>query len=96
MQTSLHEAMEQQTVSIYNGYIAKAGIVCKLNTRCTISAAANPKTQKSKSADPIDIGVELPLLSRFDLIFVLHDERILERDNAIADHLLPHVTNRDY
>lgn len=88
IQTALHEAMEQQTVSI-----TKAGIICKLKTRCTILAAANPKTQKSKKAHPIDdIGNESPLLSRFDLVFLLHDERVPEWDDAIADHLLAQVT----
>lgn len=90
--TAMHEGMEQQTVSL-----AKAGIVCKLNTKCAIIAAANPKNVNSKKpinnfASITNIGISSPLLSRFDLVFVLSDQRILEWDDAIADHLLAQVT----
>lgn len=88
---SIHEAMEQQTVNV-----AKAGIVSKLKTRCAILAAANPKNVNSKSITAgnnyVDIGIASPLLSRFDLIFILKDERISEWDDVIADHLLAQAT----
>lgn len=88
--SSIHEAMEQQTISM-----AKAGIVCKLNTRCAILAAANPKNlhamSEPESTNSINIGIATPLLSRFDLVFILRDERIPEWDDAIADHLLSQV-----
>lgn len=88
---SIHEAMEQQTISM-----AKAGIVCKLNTRCAILAAANPKNLHAMSepegTSSINIGIATPLLSRFDLAFILKDERIPEWDDTIADHLLAQVT----
>lgn len=88
--SSIHEAMEQQTISM-----AKAGIVCKLSTRCAILAAANPKNLHAMSepegTNSMNIGIATPLLSRFDLVFILRDERIPEWDEAIADHLLSQV-----
>ena len=83
--SALHEALEQQTVSI-----AKAGIMATLNTRCSVLAAANPKfgrfDQYKNIAEQIDLPS--PILSRFDLYFALEDRPSLEQDREIAKHIL--------
>ena len=83
--SALHEALEQQTVSI-----AKAGIMATLNTRCSVLAAANPKfgrfDQYKNVAEQIDLPS--PILSRFDLYFALEDKPSLEHDREIAKHIL--------
>ncbi|EDW02583.1 DNA replication licensing factor MCM4 [Drosophila grimshawi] len=81
----LHEVMEQQTLSI-----AKAGIICQLNARTSILAAANPaESQWNKRKNIID-NVQLPhtLLSRFDLIFLVLDPQDEVFDKRLASHLV--------
>lgn len=82
---AIHEAMEQQTISI-----AKAGITTVLNTRTSVLAAANPvfgRYDDMKSAvDNIDF--QSTILSRFDLIFIIRDVRDIERDERVARHVM--------
>jgi DNA replicative helicase MCM subunit Mcm2 (Cdc46/Mcm family) len=64
------KVMEQQTLSI-----AKCGIICKLNARTSILAAANPIDSKWAKNKTIVDNIQLPhtLMSRFDLIFLILD-----------------------
>mmetsp|Transcript_3349 Transcript_3349/g.5162 ORF Transcript_3349/g.5162 Transcript_3349/m.5162 type:complete len:773 (-) Transcript_3349:26-2344(-) len=81
----LHEAMEQQTLSI-----AKAGIICQLNCRTAIAAAANPKQSRYNPKISVVENIELPptLLSRFDLIFLVLDKTDEKSDSRLAEHIL--------
>ncbi len=83
--SALHEAMEQQTISI-----AKAGVMATLKSRCSLLAAANPKLGRFDKYEPIapQINLTPALMSRFDLIFVLTDDPDTKRDSAIAEHIL--------
>lgn len=83
--TTIHEAMEQQTLSV-----AKAGIVCKLNCRATIIAVMNPKDclYDNHATLSHNSGLGTPLLSRFDLIFKLVDTSDAERDSNVTTYLL--------
>jgi replicative DNA helicase Mcm len=83
--SALHEAMEQQTISV-----AKAGITATLKSRCALLGAANPKLGRFDQYTPISEQINMPasLLSRFDLVFVMQDQPDQRRDEAIADHIL--------
>lgn len=82
---AIHEAMEQQTISI-----AKAGITTVLNSRAAVMAAANPPSGRyddmKTAAENIDL--QTTILSRFDLIFIVKDERCWEKDMMLAQHVL--------
>jgi len=81
---AIHEAMEQQTISI-----AKAGLVTTLNTRCSVLAAANSvfgRWDDTKGEDNIDF---LPtILSRFDMIYVVKDIHDATRDATLAKYVM--------
>ncbi|OZJ05873.1 hypothetical protein BZG36_00928 [Bifiguratus adelaidae] len=82
---AIHEAMEQQTISI-----AKAGITTILNSRTSVLAAANPvfgRYDDLKSAGE-NIDFQTTILSRFDMIFIVKDEHNEQLDMRIARHVL--------
>lgn len=65
-------------------------MVCKLNTRCTIIAATNPKGGRYDSSVDLNInaGLATPLLTRFDLIMILADKKDATWDEIVAEHIL--------
>merc|ERR1719379_3079481 len=83
--TSIHEAMEQQTISI-----SKAGIVATLQARCAVIAVGNPIEGRYNPTQPFARNVNLsdPILSRFDILCVLRDEADDVKDTALADHVV--------
>lgn len=83
--SALHEAMEQQTISI-----AKAGIIATLKSRCALLGAANPKYGRFNRYESLAEQISMPpaLLSRFDLIFVMLDTPNHALDSKIANHIL--------
>ncbi|CAM9900936.1 unnamed protein product, partial [Ectocarpus fasciculatus] len=84
-QVAIHEAMEQQTISI-----TKAGIQATLNARTSILAAANPlygRYDRSKTLKA-NVQISAPIMSRFDLFFVVLDECDETADFNIAQHII--------
>ncbi|KAG2441090.1 hypothetical protein HXX76_003942 [Chlamydomonas incerta] len=81
----LHEAMEQQTVSV-----AKAGLISTLNARCSVLACANPIGSRYNPNMSIAENINLPptLLTRFDLIYLVLDRYEEQRDRRLARHLV--------
>lgn len=81
---AIHEAMEQQTISI-----AKAGITTTLNSRCAVLAAANSvfgRWDDTKAEENIDF---MPtILARFDMIYIVKDEHDEKRDATLAQHVM--------
>ncbi|XQJ28483.1 DNA replication licensing factor MCM6, putative [Leishmania guyanensis] len=84
-QVAIHEAMEQQTISI-----AKAGIKATLNAKTSLLAALNPIGGKYDRRRPLqrNIAMTAPIMSRFDLMFVIVDDSGDDADFAIANQLL--------
>ncbi|RCI08908.1 hypothetical protein L249_4929 [Ophiocordyceps polyrhachis-furcata BCC 54312] len=84
-QVAIHEAMEQQTISI-----AKAGIHATLNARTSILAAANPVGGRynRKTTLRSNINMSAPIMSRFDLFFVILDECNEQVDRHLAEHIV--------
>eukprot|EP00873_Tetraselmis_striata_P024216 jgi/Tetstr1/444480/TSEL_032361.t1 len=84
-QVAIHEAMEQQTISI-----AKAGIQATLSARTSVFAAANPKNGRYDRSLALRANVNLPpaILSRFDLLHVMIDEPDEGADFRIAHHIV--------
>lgn len=80
----LHEVMEQQTISI-----AKAGIITTLNARASILASANPIGSRYNPNLPVTENIDLPppLLSRFDLVYLVLDKVDENTDRELAQHL---------
>ena len=82
---SIHKAMEQQKLDVN-----KAGLNATLMTRCSVLAAANPKSGRWDPYGNIGEQIDLPpsLLSRFDLIFIMRDVPEKDADSRIARHIL--------
>jgi DNA replication licensing factor MCM6 len=85
-QVAIHEAMEQQTISL-----TKSGIQATLNARTSILAAANPvfgRYDRTKTLKA-NVAISAPIMSRFDLFFVILDEC----NPVIDEHIARHIVN---
>ena len=84
-QVAIHEAMEQQTISI-----AKAGIHATLMARTSILAASNPVLGRYDKTKPLKFNIDIsaPIMSRFDLFFIIVDECDEYVDFSIAQHII--------
>lgn len=84
-QVAIHEAMEQQTITL-----SKAGIQATLNARASILAACLPKNTYYQPTQPLHKNVEMspPIMSRFDLMFVMQDVHDISNDDRVARHIL--------
>jgi DNA replication licensing factor MCM6 len=91
-QVAIHEAMEQQTISI-----AKAGIHTTLNARASILAAANPIGGRYDPKQTLrqNLNFSAPIMSRFDVFFVVRDEPKEQVDRNLAEHIVNVHMNRD-
>ncbi len=83
--TSIHEAMEQQSISI-----SKAGIVTTLKARCAVVAAANPIGGRYNSTIPLadNVALTTPILSRFDVVCVVRDTVNPKDDERLAKFVI--------
>lgn len=93
--TSIHEAMEQQSISI-----SKAGIITSLQARCAVIAAANPIGGRYDPSMTFSENVNLsePIMSRFDILCVVKDEYDPMEDKRLAEfvvgsHIRHHPSN---
>jgi DNA replication licensing factor MCM6 len=84
-QVAIHEAMEQQTITL-----SKAGIQATLNARASILASCLPKNTYYEPTQPLHKNCELtpPIMSRFDLMFVMQDVHDETTDNTVAWHIV--------
>eukprot|EP00418_Pyrodinium_bahamense_P099029 CAMPEP_0179046382 /NCGR_PEP_ID=MMETSP0796-20121207/18658_1 /TAXON_ID=73915 /ORGANISM="Pyrodinium bahamense, Strain pbaha01" /LENGTH=833 /DNA_ID=CAMNT_0020742805 /DNA_START=66 /DNA_END=2567 /DNA_ORIENTATION=- len=84
-QVAIHEAMEQQTITL-----SKAGMQATLNARASILASCLPKGTYYQPTQPLHKNCDLspPIMSRFDLMFVMQDIHDDTNDNRVAQHIL--------
>src|SRR3989344_3767422 len=83
--SAMHEAMEQQTVTI-----SKANVQASLRAETSVLAAGNPKYGRFDPYQALasQVDIEPTLLNRFDVIFILRDNPDKAKDDAIASHVL--------